>query len=248
MATVKELHMFRPSLLLIALCLSSCAPMANGEMAMLIPTSLFEKSPDTKEYYPEMSRQLADSLDAQLAMRLGFNNTTTRGLQWLVVTTPANVNQMGEATTLSRAVSEQLATAMTAKGYYVQEIRKTSEVIFDKNQGEFMLSRDARELATRKFQSTLVMTGTYVAMPAGVRFNIEILDARNNDVVAKASSVIPMSQTVAYLHESGQGGQGGGNIRPTVATVPGAPENKPSVLPPGDWRTSRQKYPSFLLP
>jgi len=236
--------MFRPILLIAALLLSSCAPMANGELAMLIPS--WQKAPDTKEYYPEMARQIADSLDAQLAARLGFNATTTRGLQWVVVTTPANVNQMGQATALSRAVSEELATAMTAKGYYVQEIRKTSEVIFNKAQGEFMLSRDARELAACKFQSTLVLAGTYVATPSGVRFNIEVIDARNNDVVAKASSVIPMSQTVAYLHESG--GQEGGVIRPTVATVAGVKEYPPSVLPPGDWRTSRMKTPSFLLP
>ena len=247
-------HMFRifrtlrivpPCLLLFALGLSSCAPLANGEMAMLIPT--WGKDPDIKEYYPEMARQMAEALDAQLAMRLGFNNTTTRGLQWVVVTTPANVNQMGQATPLSRAVSEELATAMTAKGYYAQEIRKTSEVIFNKSQGEFMLSRDTKELATRKFQSTLVMAGTYIATPNGVRFNIEVIDARNNDVVAKVSAVIPMSQTVAYLHESGQTGPGSG-VRPTVSTVAGAPEVQQSVLPPGDWRTTRMKYPSFLLP
>ena len=94
--------MLRPSLLILVLSIASCAPMANGEMAMLIPS--WEKAPDTKEYYPEMARQIAEALDAQLAMRLGFNNTTTRGLQWVVVTTPANVDQMGQATPLARAV------------------------------------------------------------------------------------------------------------------------------------------------
>lgn len=236
---------------LLLLAASACAPYANGEMA-----SLFHEvgasmpwggnKPDTNEYYPQYARIMADELDTQLAGRLGFNHTTTRGLQWLVVTTPTDLNNMGQAAPLARAMAEQLGSAMNGKGYYVQEIRKTSEVIFDKSQGEFMLSRDVRALATKQFQGTLIMAGTYVATPQGVRFNVEVMDARNNDVLAKTSSVMPMSLPVAYLMESSSGGRG--TIRPTVATVPGVPDPGPTYLPPGDWRTSRQKTPNFLLP
>ena len=113
----------------------------------------------------------------------------------------------------------------------MQEIRKTSEVVFDKSQGEFMLSRDTKALATRRFQGTLIVTGTYVPSPYGVRFNVEVMDARNNDVLAKSSRTMPMSTPVAYLHYSGDGNA----VCPSVATQP-------------DWRTSRQKTPSFLLP
>ncbi|MBI4806613.1 MAG: hypothetical protein HY795_15410 [Desulfovibrio sp.] len=229
--------------ILLFLC-SACAPMANGEMASLIPS--FGSGPDTKEYYPEMARTMADELDFQLAPRLGFDHTTTRGLQWLVITTPADLNNMGQAAPLSRAVAEELGAAMSAKGYYVQEIRKTSEVIFNKTQGEFMLSRNVREHATRKFQSTLIIAGTYSATPYGVRFNVEVMDARNNDVLAKTSKVIPMSRPVAFLMEQNTPGQS--NVRPTVATVPGAAEPGVSYQQPGDWRTGRQKVPNFLLP
>ena len=229
---------------ILFLMASACAPMANGEMASLIPT--WSDKPDMKEYYPEAARCMADQLDAQLASRLGFDHTTTRGLQWLVVTTPGNINNLGQAAPLSRMMAEELGSAMTAKGYYVQEIRKTCEVVFNQSQGEFMLSRNVRELATKKFQGTLVLTGTYVASPSGVRFNIEVIDARNNDVLAKTSQVIPMSQPVAYLMDQQTPGQS--NIRPTVATVPGAYDPGPSYQQPGDWRTFRQKVPNFLLP
>ncbi|MFP5221290.1 MAG: FlgO family outer membrane protein [Acidobacteriota bacterium] len=236
---------------LVLLAASACAPYANGEMASLfheVGASMpwGGKKPDTNEYYPQYACIMADELDRQLAGRLGFNHTTTRGLQWLIVTTPTDLNNMGQAVPLSRAMAEQLGSAMNGKGYYVQEIRKTSEVIFDKSQGEFMLSRDVRALATRHFQSTLVMAGTYVATPQGVRFNVEVMDARNNDVLAKTSSVIPMSLPVAYLMETPSTGRG--TIRPTVATVPGVPDPGPTYMPPGDWRTGRQKMPNFLLP
>jgi len=238
--------------LILLLLSTACAPMANGEMAYLykevgasMPWS--GDKPDMKEYYPQAAQEMAAELDAQLGPRLGFGMTTTPGLQWLLVTTPSDINNMGKAAPLSRALAEQLGQAMTARGYYVQEIRKTSEVVFDKSQGEFMLSRDVRALATRNFQSTLVMTGTYTASPVGVRFNIEVIDARNNDVLAKTSRTIPMSRPVAYLMEQPpQAGQSG--VRPTVATVPGAPEQGVSYMPAGDWRTSRQKWPNFLLP
>lgn len=236
---------------MLLLMASACAPMANGEMGSMfhdIGSSMpwSGSKPDMNEYYPEAARAMADDLDMQLAPRLGFDHTTTRGLQWLVVTTPGDINNLGQAAPLSRMMAEQLGSAMTAKGYYVQEIRKTCEVVFNRTQGEFMLSRDARELSTRQFQSTLVMTGTYSAMPSGVRFNIEVVDARNNDVLAKTSRVIPMSRPVAYLMEQQIPGQS--NVRPTVATIPGAAEQGPSYLPPEDWRTTRQKIPNFLLP
>jgi hypothetical protein len=229
--------------ILILLC-SACAPMANGEMASLIPS--FGSGPDMKEYYPETAQAMAYELDLQLSSRLGYDHTTTRGLQWLVVTTPGDINDLGRAAPLSRALAEELGSAMTGKGYYVQEIRKTCEVVFNKSQGEFMLSRNVRELATRKFQSTLVMAGTYSATPYGVRFNVEVIDARNNDVLAKTSKVIPMSRPVAFLMEQNIPGQS--NVRPTVATVPGAADPGVSYQQPGDWRTTRQKVPNFLLP
>lgn len=213
----------------LACLLAACAPFVNGEMGMLLPSG--DKKKDMREYYPEVSGQMVDELDAQLAARLGLGPVTTRGLQWVIVTTPTDINDMGKATPLARAFSEELAKGLTAKGYYVQEIRKTSEVVFNKSQGEFMLSRDTKALATRRFQGTLIVTGTYVPSPYGVRFNIEVMDARNNDVLAKSSRTLPMSTPVAYLHYSGDGNA----VCPSVATQP-------------DWRTSRQKTPSFLLP
>ncbi|WP_243310155.1 FlgO family outer membrane protein [Fundidesulfovibrio agrisoli] len=236
----------RYAALLILLSISACAPMANGEMASLIPSWGGDK-PDMNEYYPQAARIMADELDAQMAPRLGVGQSTTRGLQWLVVTTPSDLNNMGQATPLARVLAEELGSAMTAKGYYVQEIRKTSEVVFNKAQGEFMLSRDVRQLVTRQFQSTLVLTGTYVSTPYGVRFNIEVVDARNNDVLAKSSKVIPMSRPVAYLNQTQTPGQS--NVRPTVVTTPGTDTSvDPYTTPQGDWRTTRQKVPNFLLP
>ncbi|GAB6038722.1 hypothetical protein JCM15519_32810 [Fundidesulfovibrio butyratiphilus] len=218
---------------LLAVCLAcllaACAPFVNGEIGMLLPSS--EKKKDMREYYPEVAGQMVEELDAQLATRLGFGPVTTRGLQWVIVTTPADINQMDKSTPLSRALTEELAKALTAKGYYVQEIRKTSEVVFSKTQGEFMLTRDTKALATKRFQSTLIVTGTYVPSPYGIRFNVEVMDARNNDVLAKSSRTLPMSTPVAYLHYSGDGNA----VAPSVVTQP-------------DWRTSRQKTPSFLLP
>lgn len=239
-------------ILILLTSTSACAPMANGEMAYLfkeiganVPWK--DDKAEFQEHYPEAARSIVDELDMQLAGRLAFDQTSARNLQWVVVTTPTDLNNMGQATALSRVMAEELGSAMTSKGYYVQEVRKTSELIFDKAQGEFMLSRDVKTLSTRRFQSTLVVAGTYVASPSGVRFNVEVIDARNNDVLAKTSRVIPMNSTVAYLMEA-QAAPGSSNIRPTTYTVPGAKAPGISYQRQGDWRTSTQKLPNFLLP
>ena len=90
-----------------------------------------------------------------------YTANNSRGLYWLVITTPANLSDLERASPLSRLFGQELASAFVARGYNVQEIRKASDIIFNRREGEFGLTRDVRALATRRATATLVVAGTY---------------------------------------------------------------------------------------
>ncbi len=169
--------------------------------------------------YPEVAMALADDLDRQAAPRLGIGfPDNSRGLYWVVVTVPAQADNLEASSGLGRLMAQELSCALVARGYNVQEIRKASEIAFDRTQGEFILTRDTRALARRHVTATLVVAATYTVLPGEVRFNVEIMDARNNNIVAMTSRSLAKTQEVAAL--LGRAGQS--QVGPTVSTVDAA--------------------------
>ena len=169
--------------------------------------------------YPDVAMAMVADLDRQLGPRLGMGTPdNSRGLYWLVITTPADLNNLEKASPLARLMGQELYAAFVGLGYNVQEIRRASDIIFSRTQGEFVLTRDTKALATKRPTATLVLAGTYVVTPGGVRFNLEVIDARNNNIIAAASRTLPMDATVGAL--SGLGPTA--FTAPTVSTVDAA--------------------------
>jgi hypothetical protein len=166
--------------------------------------------------YPDVAMAMAADLDRQLGPRLGMGTpSNSRGLYWLVITTPADLNNLERASPLSRLVGQELYAAFVGMGYNVQEIRKASDIIFSRSQGEFVLTRDTKALAAKRATATLVLAGTYAVTPAGVRFNLEVIDARNNNIIAAASRTLPMDATVGAM----AGVSPTAFVAPTVSTT-----------------------------
>ncbi len=165
--------------------------------------------------FPEVAMDMAADLDRQMAPRLGIGGPrNSRGLYWVAVTVPASLDNLEMSSPLGRLMGQELASAFVAKGYNVQELRKTREIVFSP-QGEFMLSRDVNALATKRVLTTLVVAGTYTPTAVGVRFNVEVINAANNNVVAMSSRTLPYSPSVGML----LGSAGGVFSQPTVATT-----------------------------
>lgn len=155
--------------------------------------------PPASQSYPEVAMAIAADLDRQLGPRLGMGGPqNSRGLYWLVVTVPSALDNLAVSSPLGRLMGQELSSAFVAKGYNVQELRKTREVVFSP-QGEFMLSRDVNALATKRVLSTLVLVGTYTPTAVGVRFNVEVINAVNNNIVAMSSRTLPYSASVGML-------------------------------------------------
>ncbi|MDQ7830339.1 MAG: FlgO family outer membrane protein [Desulfovibrionaceae bacterium] len=192
--------------ILLAILLASAPAIAKGP-------------PPPPPRYPEVAMALADDLDRQAAPRLGIGfPDNSRGLYWVVVTVPAQADDLEASSGLGRLMAQELSCALVARGYNVQEIRKASEIAFDRTQGEFILTRDTRALARRHVTATLVVAATYTVLPGEVRFNVELMDARNNNIVAMTSRSLAKTQEVAAL----LGRSGLSAVGPTVSTVDAA--------------------------
>jgi len=165
--------------------------------------------------FPEVAMDIAADLDRQMAPRLGIGGPrNSRGLYWVAVTVPSSLDNLAATSSLGRLMGQELASAFVSRGYNVQELRKTREIVFSP-EGEFMLSRDVNALATKRVLSTLVVAGTYTPTAVGVRFNVEVINAANNNIVAMSSRTLPYSPSVGML----LGGVGGSFVTPTVATT-----------------------------
>ncbi len=147
---------------------------------------------------PETARDLAAELDAQVVDRLQLVEGPAKGLV-LMITTPASQDDLEQSSPLARLFAEELASWFVQAGYRVQDIRKGKTVLFAPKTGELLLTRDVQLLAEGQVSSALILVGTFTETSRSVRFNIKLLHAPDNEVMAMSSRTIPMSPELAEL-------------------------------------------------
>jgi hypothetical protein len=147
---------------------------------------------------PETARDLAAELDAQIVDRLQLAEGPAKG-QVLMITTPASLDDLEQSSPLARLFAEELAAWFVQAGYRVQDIRKGKTVLFAPKTGELLLTRDVQLLAESQVASALILVGTFTETTRNVRFNIKLMHAPDNEVMAMSSRTIPMSPELAEL-------------------------------------------------
>lgn len=165
---------------------------------------------------PETARDLAAELDAQIVERLQMVEGPAKG-QALMITTPASLDDLEQSSPLARLFAEELAAWFVQAGYRVQDIRKGKTVLFAPKTGELLLTRDVQLLAENQVQSALILVGTFTETSRNVRFNIKLLHAPDNEVLAMGSRSIPMSPELAELASDANRSRLT-RVRPSVST------------------------------
>lgn len=181
---------------------------------------------------PEAADDIADQLDDQLMARYSGDdpNMTARDRKKLararimiMGTTPVNVNDLERACPLARQMMEEISTELMDKGYRFQELRKGRDIRFDRNRGEFVLTRDVRKLLTTTATSQAIMAGTYVITPKQVRFSIRLIHTPGNEVLAMASATVPITPDLRPLLRekplSGGSAVDGGGVPPVTTRL-----------------------------
>ncbi len=80
--------------------------------------------------------------------------------QAILVTTVVNNDKLDETTSFGRTFQNNIAAGLVTRGFAVKEIKLRKDMLIVADQGEFMLTRNLRELAGKQ-QAQAVVVGTY---------------------------------------------------------------------------------------
>ena len=163
-----------------------------------------------------MAAEMADELDAQLAKRFNINKRPLQNMT-LVMTTPVSLGNFESSSPLARLIAEEMSTWFVSAGYNVKEIRRGQNILFAPNRGEFLMTRQARLLQRKNMGTELIVTGTYTVTSKHVRFNMRIIHAATNDILAMCSATLPMNNE-AYELVGVDDGPNILGIKPNVST------------------------------
>ncbi len=100
----------------------------------------------------------------------------------VLVGTLSNVNAMGASSTFGRALTEQMSSRLANRGIVVLEPRLRETMAFT-NSGEFVLTREADEVAVPSVPVTVVATGTYSVGSEEVTVHLKLVDAKTQVVL-----------------------------------------------------------------
>ena len=141
-----------------------------------------------------------------------------------VVSSIADLNNLGETTQLGRLVTEHLIHELQLRNWQVTDFRLTRDFIINEA-GEFTLSRNVEKLK-KSFSIANVVTGTYSRTPDGVIVNVRVIDVATGLVVSTAQTRFEKDKFIGSMVDKP-------NPLPIMSVVSDAPLAKPQeVLPP----------------
>jgi TolB-like protein len=115
-----------------------------------------------------------------------------------IVATLVNIDQLEQSSTLGRLISEQVASKMTQLGHNVLELKVRNSVYLKRNEGELLLTREIREVASNH-RAQAVIVGTYAESATLVYVNLKVVNPATNVVLAAHDYALPLNKQVRSM-------------------------------------------------
>lgn len=159
------------------------------------PTSVARPEPSYQE--AANAPFLVSSRDAVIKLTEGFD------LNWLdggplLVATVVNVNDMGRSAPLGRTLSEQYASHMAGLGFNVKEVKLRGEIFVKETLGEFLLSREVKDIA-RNHNASMVLVGTYSPAATYTYVSLKLVRTEDSRIVRGYDYALPNDRDVLRL-------------------------------------------------
>ncbi|MCK5877526.1 MAG: hypothetical protein KAG43_07820 [Candidatus Marithrix sp.] len=120
----------------------------------------------------------------------------------LLVTSIADIDNLSYSTTLGRLIGEQLAARFTQQGYTVTEAKFNDNLKMIPRNGEFVLSRELRDMKGYSWADTVV-TGTYAIGKDKLYITLKLLDFATSKVLSSYAYTLPKGKnTLTLLQKS----------------------------------------------
>lgn len=126
------------------------------------------------------------------------NFSNNSGSAPLIVSTLVNIDKLDQSSTLGRLISEQLSSRISQLGQNVVEMKLRNSVFMKQNQGEFLLTREVRELASAH-KAQAVVVGTYADGGDYVFVSLKLINPANSLILSSYDYALPMNRQVRRL-------------------------------------------------
>lgn len=151
---------------LVALCYATLAVVTGMLGGCLAQTDLIKSS-----------YQVADALTLQL-------DQPDQGANYpLVVASFVNIDNLEQSSTFGRAIAEYVGSRFSQNGFKVVELKLRDTVYIKQNSGEFLLSREVKNLSTEHEVKALVV-GTYSLAEDTVYVSAKVIDPSDATILA----------------------------------------------------------------
>ncbi len=119
-----------------------------------------------------------------------------------IVTTLVNIDQLKQSSTFGRLISEQVTSRMAQLGFGVVELKVRNGVYMKRNEGEFLLTREIKEVASAH-KAQAVIVGTYAESSALIYVSLKLVNPANSMILAAHDYALPMDRQIRSMLRKG---------------------------------------------
>ena len=122
-----------------------------------------------------------------------------------VVATLVNIDQLEQSSTLGRLISEQVSSRLSQMGQQVVELKLRNGIYMKRNEGEFLLTREIKEVATAH-RAQAVVLGTYAESASYIHVSLKLVNPANSMILAAHDYALPLDRQVRSMLRKSQSG------------------------------------------
>ncbi|MFP8967954.1 FlgO family outer membrane protein [Pokkaliibacter sp. CJK22405] len=146
---------------------------------------------------PESANLVTTSQDAATKL-LSQLAPADRPTQPVMVASYVNIDELSESSTLGRTLAEQMASSLTQQGIPVVELKLRNALFIQEGNGEFLLSRELKDIS-RSHQAQMVVVGTYAVARQNVYVSTRLVRVADNRIMASDDYRLPMDGDVRSM-------------------------------------------------
>lgn len=181
------------SLAVVAVSLAACETVPNS------PASVEPTYEQAKNHPLRLANyQAAEALIKAGVGPVSTSNQPMVGDSPYIVATLANIDALEQSSTLGRIVSEQIANRLTQLGKQVVELKVRNGIYMKRNEGEFLLTREIKEVAAAH-RAQGVIVGTYAESSGFVHISLKLVNPENSLVLAAHDYSLPLDRQVRSM-------------------------------------------------
>jgi TolB-like protein len=116
----------------------------------------------------------------------------------IIVATIVDIDELERSSTLGRHISESVSSRFTQHRYRMIEMKFQNAVYMKKGEGELMLTRELREIAS-SHQAQAVIVGTYSRARNTVLVNVKLVQPETNVVLGAVDYALGVSRDICAM-------------------------------------------------